>query len=100
MNTENASTDPEVLALPEKFTISECEEFYSMLCERIKKKTSLVLDASSVKQIDTAALQLITVSLKENIALDNKIVLSGVSDEFVERASLLGVHDYLNSKSS
>lgn len=92
MNINNENTDQESLVLPEKITIAECEEQFLMLTERIKNNNKLVIDATSVKQIDTAALQLFSVLIKSNDVDSYDISWSDVSEELLERASMLGLN--------
>ncbi len=93
MNINNENIDQEIIVMPEKITISECQEQFLKLTELITKNNKLVLDGAAVKQIDTAALQLFLVLMKNNDIDDNDVSWSGLSEEFLERASMLGLSD-------
>jgi anti-anti-sigma regulatory factor len=86
--------EKEVFVIPEKFTISECEEQYALLTEKINANHAFKLDASEVKQIDTAGLQLLSVMFSNNDSKEVNFSWSDVSEELMERASILGLHKY------
>ena len=83
-----------VFVLPESFTISECQDQYSQLIEKISNGEELYLDASNVKHVDTAGLQLLT-SLINKIESDKKITWNKQSDELNLNAENLGLMKHL-----
>lgn len=84
----------DVFELPESFTISECQEQYSQLIEKLSNEEELHLDASKVKHVDTAGLQLLASLMNKNE--NKKIIWHQSSSELENNAINLGLKKHLN----
>lgn len=80
-----------VIMLGESVTIKDVRRFYSQLAGYIDCQTSLCIDASAVKKIDTAGLQMLLGFVKKK--LDQNVVIKwlGPTEEVLNKARTLGV---------
>lgn len=75
--------------------ISRVAEFHQVLKDAIGKGSEIVLDAAEIERIDAAALQLLTVFLRDATARKVQAKLHIPSDALIKAASLLGLNQEL-----
>lgn len=75
--------------------ISKVAEFHQNLKTAIGKGGKIVLDAAAIERIDAAALQLLTVFLRDATARKVQAQLRTPSDALIKAASLLGLNQEL-----
>ena len=76
--------------------IAKVESLHHEMEEAFKLALPTIIHASDVSRADTAALQLLVVFIKSMHQAKVKISWSGVSDELVAAAKLLGLEEVLN----
>jgi anti-anti-sigma regulatory factor len=88
----DTSTDVRVLQLPAECAIANAAELRALLLDAVDEQPSTTLDASAVRRIDTAGLQLLAAYVCERRSAARPVTWSGVPASLAERAALLGLH--------
>lgn len=86
---------PEVFTLQSKLGLADVVNLKSALSKIIEHEDIVHLEATAVASIDTSCLQLLVAFLNARWREGREVVWDGMSEEFLERARLLGVADVL-----
>ncbi|PCJ21925.1 MAG: hypothetical protein COB04_01720 [Gammaproteobacteria bacterium] len=93
-------TDTHEIKFDKIIDITVVEALYSELEKALSGHGSVDIDASQVERVDTSTLQLIY-TFKEQISANGyKLKWTGVSDNFFEIATLLGLDEKLDLDSA
>jgi len=87
-------TKPEI-SLDSTLNIQNVSELYDLLLKTLEDHSTIELDASAVKVVDTATLQLFVVLKQESIKLQKEVNFEFPSDNFIDSAKILGVYEML-----
>jgi len=87
-------TKPEI-SLDSTLNIQNVSVLYALLLKTLEDHSTIELDASAVKTIDTATLQLFVVLKQESIKLQKEVNFEFPSDNFIDSAKILGVYEML-----
>jgi len=87
-------TKPEI-SLDSTLNIQSVSVLYDLLLKTLEDHPAIELDASAVKTIDTATLQLFVVLKQESIKLQKEVNFEFPSDNFIDSAKILGVYEML-----
>lgn len=102
---ETASSEPEVeetssmenelnqITLTEREKLERVSELQEIFLQALEKDQDIKVDASAVKAIDAAALQLLVLFFQKAVKQGLEIVIVEPSDSFKEAVSLLGLSD-------
>ncbi len=82
------------LTLDSVTVINNAESLYQEIC-KIRDNADINIDASAVKMIDTAILQLLYAFVAKTQASKHTVNWVNPSDEFVSRATLLGLSQHM-----
>ena len=94
---QSARTSPAgQLELAAELTIAHAPELQRALKERLSLGGSLIIDATRVKQIDTAIMQLLVSSWRAGKQRGVVCSWAGVSDSMRRCAALIGVAEFLS----
>jgi anti-anti-sigma regulatory factor len=80
-----------VLRLPAQCTIRDAAQLLAQLLVHIERAAPVYIDASQVERVDTAALQLLVVFLRDRKAEQRAVVWLDCSDAMVRAARTLGL---------
>jgi len=92
-------TKPEI-RLDSTLNIQNVSALYDLLLKTLEDHSTIELDASAVKVVDTATLQLFVVLKQESIKLQKEVNFEFPSDNFIESAKILGVYEMLGLDSA
>ncbi len=81
--------------LPEHLTILEISEWREKMMAELAQDSELVIDASALKRIDTAGMQLLLAVVKDATVKGCSVQWSGVSDILSQSAHWLGMSKVL-----
>jgi len=87
-------TKPEI-SLDSTLNIQNVSVLYDLLLKTLEDHSTIELDASAVKMVDTATLQLFVVLKQESIKLQKEVNFEFPSDNFIDSAKILGVYEML-----
>jgi len=87
-------TKPEI-SLDSTLNIQNVSVLYELLLKTLEDHSTIELDASAVKTVDTATLQLFVVLKQESIKLQKEVNFEFPSDNFIDSAKILGVYEML-----
>ena len=87
-------TKPEI-SLDSTLNIQNVSVLYALLLKTLEDHSTIELDASAVKTVDTATLQLFVVLKQESIKLQKEVNFEFPSDNFIDSAKILGVYEML-----
>jgi len=87
-------TKPEI-SLGSTLNIQNVSVLYELLLKALEDHSTIELDASAVKMVDTATLQLFVVLKQESIKLQKEVNFEFPSDNFIDSAKILGVYEML-----
>ncbi len=87
-------TKPEI-SLDSTLNIQSVSVLYELLLKTLEDHSAIELDASGVKTVDTATLQLFVVLKQESIKLQKEVNFEFPSDNFIDSAKILGVYEML-----
>ncbi len=88
-----------ILHLAESCTIAGAEELKTELLGRLREEREVSIDAGSVRQIDTAALQLLVAFVRDRHGAGRPVCWQAQSEAFAEAAALLGLREALGLRS-
>src|SRR4051794_36808388 len=72
-------------------TIAQAPAMQASLAEMLTRPACITLDLSTIRRIDTAALQVLTTFIRERRAAGRDVDCKGASDAFLATASILGL---------
>jgi len=84
-----------VVRLPPALRIADVAELHELLEPKLHAKGEVIIDASDVEMLDTAALQLLSAFMTERRSQDGKLTWRAPSEAFCTGASLLGLESHL-----
>jgi ABC-type transporter Mla MlaB component len=76
---------------PADCTIAQAGDLKAQLARLLEEPTAVTLDLSAIRRIDTAALQVLTVFIRERRAAGRDVECRGASDAFLVTADVLGL---------
>ena len=76
---------------PADCTIAQSGDLKAQLARALDEPAAVTLDLSPIRRIDTAALQVLTVFIRERRAAGRDVGCSGASDAFLVTADVLGL---------
>ena len=88
--TANGSADA-LAPFPADCTIAQAGDLKAQLARVLEEPTAVTLDLSAVRRIDTAALQVLTIFIRERRAAGRDVECRGASDAFLVTADVLGL---------
>jgi anti-anti-sigma regulatory factor len=80
-----------VASFPADCTIAQADAMKSQLARMLAKPACVTLDLSTIRRIDTAALQVLTAFIRDRRAAGREVACSGASEPFLLTAELLGL---------
>jgi anti-anti-sigma regulatory factor len=86
-----------VATFPADCTIAQAEDIKSQLARMLAKPAGVTLDLSTIRRIDTAALQVLTSFIRDRRAAGREVSCSGASEPFMLTAELLGLSALFSS---
>jgi len=89
-----AITKPEI-TLDATLNIQGVSILHEKLLKTLQDHATLEIDASAVKMIDTASLQLFVVLKQESIKLQKEVNFEFPSERFIDSAKILGIYEML-----
>lgn len=92
----SAGDNDEAIVLDSVMGIAELAQWHERLRSALAQPQAIVLDASGVDAVDTAAIQLLLAFVHEAQAKGAALTWRSPSDALCETAELLGVADHLN----
>ncbi len=93
---ESAVTADRPYALAEECTIAGAESLKADLASLLESPAAVRIDASSVRRIDTAGLQVLTAFVRERSSRGGAVEWLGVTPALSEGARILGLSTMLN----
>lgn len=84
-----------IVRLAESCTIAEAEELKTALLGRLREEREVSIDAGSVRQIDTAALQLLVAFVRDRHGTGGSVCWAARSGAFDKAVALLGLREAL-----
>jgi phospholipid transport system transporter-binding protein len=86
-----------MLVLPETVTVAEARDVLQMLIQTVRRDRgdALTIDASALKEFDTAAVAVLLECLRQAKAWGMRFVVKGAPAKLVELAALYGVAELL-----
>jgi len=93
--SNGAAIDGAKISLEPTINIRSVAGLHTKLVAAIQNYDTLEIDASEVKNIDTASLQLLVVLKQDAIRTSKDVVFDFPSDEFVDAAKMLGIDHML-----
>jgi phospholipid transport system transporter-binding protein len=76
---------------PSDCTIAQAGDLKAQLAPLLDEPAPVILDLSEIRRIDTAALQVLTVFIRERRAAGREVECRGASDAFLVTAEVLGL---------
>ena len=95
--------DALTIKLPAELEISSVAQFHTSLVDTLSQRETeqhLHLDASELRRIDTAGIQLLVALVREATAQNLKLTCQKPSNEFIQCAERLGLSDILLTTNS
>ena len=80
-----------VASFPADCTIAQAADLKTALARMIAKPTRVTLDLSTIRRVDTAALQVLTTFIRERRAAGRDVECTGATDAFLVTAGILGL---------
>jgi ABC-type transporter Mla MlaB component len=78
-------------AFPADCTIAQSEDMKARLAPLLTKPARVTLDLSNIRRVDTAALQVFTVFIRERRTAGRDVECKGASEAFLVTAEVLGL---------
>ncbi len=85
----------EMMVLSPRQTLENIKSLYQDFKKQLDKQQTIEIDASAVKQIDTATMQLLLAAQQTLAKTQQTLVINFPSEAFVEAAQLLGMEELL-----
>jgi ABC-type transporter Mla MlaB component len=82
---------------PADFTIAQADHVKAQLARMVAKPTTVTLDLSPIRRIDTAGLQVLTAFIRERRAAGHAVECAGASDAFRVTAQMLGLGAFFDA---
>jgi anti-anti-sigma regulatory factor len=76
---------------PADFTIAQADDVRQQLARIVAKPTSVTLDLSAIRRIDTAGLQVLMAFIRERRAAGRAVECAGATESFAVTAQMLGL---------
>jgi len=88
----------EIIKLPAECIIQNADDIADCFRKAITTKGDVILDVSSTDIITTAIIQLILALDNHLIAHNNKLIIQGARDVFINNFSEIGLENFLSKK--